>query len=354
MVSPGQTITLAAITIISASLSIVGSTQILLHIFTRNGKARRNDLQTRKVNENQNGKGTYERLIAMMSIFDIAFSLTLALQMFLTNRKEGYWKPLSIGNQHTCTAMGAMQQFSLSSFFYYGCLGFYFLLTLRFGMRQSTMARYIEPSMHALSILWPLTTSILGLYFGWYDSMELFPGCWSDGLPGGKSVSVNWTIAVGWQLFISVANIVNNSLVYFHVRKIYRSTFFRVHGSTSGTLQEQCPQDLQEQGIAFSNKNRHARKSTAENGRIQRMRFVATQCTFYVVAYFVTHTPFLVTRVIENNHNGYKYAEKYFPLLVLQAFCTPLAGFLNALIFFRPTYEKQKRERKNHMNLVTS
>ena len=133
--TPAQDKALSLLPIPSAILSIFGSSVILyMAISTR---------RERKWT-------TYTRLLIGLSVCDIISSVSLALASFLRRPESGrIW---AIGNDATCAIIGTLTQFSYSNIFFNAMLSYYFMITVRFQMKQSRIARYLEPWMHLVSI----------------------------------------------------------------------------------------------------------------------------------------------------------------------------------------------------------
>ena len=64
-----------------------------------------------------------------MSCCDIVGSVGFALQPFLVASTESQWV-WAVGNDATCTMIGTIQQFAMSSMLYPGMLSLYFVLTV--------------------------------------------------------------------------------------------------------------------------------------------------------------------------------------------------------------------------------
>ena len=105
-------------------------------------------------------------------------------------------------------------------------IGFFFLLTILYGYKEQTLAQRVEPTMHCISIGYPLVTAFLGAIKGFYSEIEIGPGCWineyprdcGDG-PGGSgercwgsliSLIFGGTIT----FFVVIALVVNNASIY--------------------------------------------------------------------------------------------------------------------------------------------
>jgi hypothetical protein len=88
-------------------------------------------------------KSPHRRILFAMSCCDIVALITYSLQGFLLPRETSQ-RALAIGNDASCSAGGFFNQFSFSAFFYSGTLSFYFLLPVRYGIKEDTFAKRIE------------------------------------------------------------------------------------------------------------------------------------------------------------------------------------------------------------------
>lgn len=159
--SESQTIVLAILPIPSAILSILGSLTII-YVACESRVER---------------KWTpYTRLLIGLSVSDIFFSMCVSIGNLLRPRETSL-RAWAFGNEATCDAMGFFNQFSYSAIFYNAMLSFYFLLTARFGLKNSYIAKCIEPIMHFISLGFPLVTAFVGSILGVYDEPSTGVSC---------------------------------------------------------------------------------------------------------------------------------------------------------------------------------
>lgn len=81
-----------------------------------------------------------------------------------------------IADTASLTALATILQIGIGAILYSSCLSFYFVLTIRFGMREATFAKRIEKAMHFLVITFSLGTSVTGLVTDMYYPMHVGPG----------------------------------------------------------------------------------------------------------------------------------------------------------------------------------
>lgn len=157
--SDNQKKLVAILPIPSAILSLIGSSIIVYMAM----KSRRNTAK----------KWTpYNRLIMGMSCFDILTSVTLTVASFLYPQ-ESSDKVWVIGNDTTCSIVGALNQLIYGVILYYGSLSIYFVLTARFGYSNDHISHGVEPYFHIFCFGYPLVTSFVGLFLGAYSEPEV-------------------------------------------------------------------------------------------------------------------------------------------------------------------------------------
>jgi hypothetical protein len=73
-------------------------------------------------------------------------------------------------------------------------------------------------------------------------------------------------------------------------------------------------------------------------GQANRVRLVSTQAYLYIGSFFLTYSWFFLLQIVESMSDEVISSFPTYPFMILQALFTPLAGFWNALVFFRPKY----------------
>lgn len=206
---------LALLPIPTALLSIFGSVTIIIMAFR--SRSRRHWTP-------------YTRLLLGMSVSDIYFSFHISISTFLRPRETSprVW---AFGNDTSCSIDGFLGQLAYSAILYNGMLSYYFLFAARFGLNNKTISKYIEPSMHVLSIGFPLVTASVGLVMGVYAEPTMGMGCWvndyprncGDGLDdtGEECLSgeIGWIFGGLPFLFVGASLVINNLMIWAFVRK---------------------------------------------------------------------------------------------------------------------------------------
>jgi hypothetical protein len=154
-----QQISLASVTLVSCSLSLVGSGAIVYLVLKRHNQS------------------TYHRLLLCMSVTEILHSLETALQPFFIPVAED--RIFAVGNQQTCSTLGFFAQFGITIVTLYSAmLNLNYLLTIRYGVKAKKLTWYVEPWMHALAFSYPLITASVGAGIGAYSANALGSTCW--------------------------------------------------------------------------------------------------------------------------------------------------------------------------------
>lgn len=314
--SNGQHIALCLLPILPCLLSLAASISLLFVIW-KERKASRNRSLT-----------VYQRILFMFSVTDIFASINYLVGPFLLPRESSlrHW---ALGSRHTCTISGAFSQFGYSSFLYYGVLSTYFLLTIRFGTREVTMQRYWEPAFHALAFGYPLVTSVVGLFLRIYSEIDMGRGCWVNTPCDADNICTQnppiYAILFGAVpiLMMIIVTIVNNLLIYLHVRgTIYRS-------------------------LRRANRNHNGGGSSSSNRLTpaqRRVRAVAKQAFLYVGGCVGSYFFPTMTRLIDAGPASAQDEADWFWLLAINAVLLPMVGVWNCLVYVAPTYERVRRD----------
>ena len=299
--SKAQEIVLISLSSFSGALSMCGSVCIII-------------LATKR-----RERGTYHRLLMALSVFDMIHSLVNICQPFLLPASsERIW---TIGNDRTCSMVGFFNQLSTTVSIYNVVLNLHYLLTIRYGIEERMVEKWIEPFMHGLAILFPLGTGLYGVTIGLYSEMELGAACWISDFPRGceEDPNVECTGQIyGWlfsgvPLLLSVVFLlVSNILIYLKVWSIVTKA------------------------------RRFSRTGEPDNFR-RRRQDVATQASLYVAACFNTVMWLVVVRTLESMGVHSESESSVFHILVLTSFFYPLQGFWNLLIYVRPRYMRWRR-----------
>merc|ERR1712137_910990 len=108
------------------------------------------------------------RIVLGMSLTDIIAQAAWMLQPYLVPRETSQ-RVWAIGNDETCVAVGVLTQLGMSTFWYSCSLSFYFLSTIRYGVKDEIFSKTWEPWIHAMSTGWFAVTAAIGAVIGAYD-----------------------------------------------------------------------------------------------------------------------------------------------------------------------------------------
>ena len=111
---------------------------------------------------------SYDRILCGLSFSDVMLSLSFGLVPFLLPAGSRVW---SVGSKGTCAFLGFLGQWGIGTLWYNGVLAFYYLMTVRFGVRREVFARRYEPYIHGFILLFQLTTGLTGLIVGFFGEL---------------------------------------------------------------------------------------------------------------------------------------------------------------------------------------
>ena len=339
--SPTQESIISTLLVPSSILSILGSSAIIYNV-RHDGK-----------------KTPYRRILLGLSICDIITSVGWMLQPFLTPTDvESPWV-YAVGNDATCTMIGAFGQFGFSAHWYNGFLSYYFLLTVRFGMRQDAFEQRFEYKGHAFIFLWSIATAIAGAAAGLFNPLSVVPGCWvktCDEYGVCNSILPVWIFGGGPSMLMFLSILINNFILFCYVRKTVvraekRAMRAQEDLATSYPSNVNEEEDPLSQGeiskgtetsldfpvISRKKKKVEAILQTTEN-QWRRVKQVGSQSFRYVGAYVLVNVWGFATLSLDaiDYEKTENPAKVFFPLLIMQSIFVPCQGLFNCLIFFRP------------------
>ena len=194
---------------------------------------------------------------------------------------------------------------------------------------------YLRPVSHRVfqksRNRWPLSSRIISTLIS-----QFFPGCWVDNVPKGciedecKSPMIAWIIGGSITVFVIVSLLVNYCCVTFYVRHRYGQNV-RNAPSESQTI------------LPTTTAQRRYSGSLHPLGQARRIRLVSTQASLYIGTFFLTYSWYVALQIAESINAVDRPGFPAYPLMIVQAIFSPMAGFWNALIFFRPTYLTLRR-----------
>ena len=295
---------------ITGSLSVIGSGSILYSIWA-NRSAKLKDPQ--------------HRILGMMSIFDMLFSMN-AMVKFLT-----YPSGLGVrtfGNDATCSLQGFFIQFGFAAASYNMVLSIYYYLIINRGMKKEEFAKVWEKVLNGIVIICHLSFAITSVSIGLINPTDAYChiapgpyGCDEDPnvpCPFEKTYKYfGFAFSLGWILLAIVVIIVTNLLICLFVRR-----------------QEKVMEKYRTRSVAAEQLSDMEKKTSYA-------RSVFVQSMFYVGAFLLSWLSQLFN-VVNLTTGVYKPW-----MAVLVATFNPLQGFFNAFIYARPRYLRLKNKNKH-------
>ena len=278
-----QTRILSFIHLGTAPFSVAGSAWIIYKIFFPI------DDRQKKL------KQVFHRLMIGLSTFDLISSLNMIISQPWLAPKSLTDNGLvfgAIGNSTTCAAAGFFQIFLEGSAWYSAFLSLYFMLRVRFEIREETIARRWEKVFHFLAMLFPLLGGTYGAVNGYLGPAGPLPGvCWVD---ADSPMPKYWLFSTGMSFIIIVVSML---LILTKVHKTERRTSLYGHGSQAS---------------------------------MTRTKQTARQALMYIGAYFVCFISFVGVKIASSVTQD---VTSNFVAVLVMRLISPLQGFFNALIF---------------------
>lgn len=308
----GQILGLILCSLVSGSLSLIGSTCIIVGL--------------RKKYDN-----TYARLMIGLSAADIV--TTLALMNMSWALPSDAQSPFAVGTTVTCNAAGFFFIFLLASAAYSAFVSLYFLLTVKHQYTQRDFRR-LEPIFHAIAWSAPVILGTAGLLLEGFNVPQLGHMCsFATGPPScrlpindsGEKISCSrgrYTNELGGTfqaslMLCALAGIVNTILLYISITKTH------------------------------ANNRRHSFGSQLSESRDWRDRLCFQQAALYVVSYVNSFLWYgmkaLLTTILPYETVRQPSRALVFLPILLGSICMPLQGFFNAIIFFTPRVQHWSR-----------
>jgi len=291
-------------------LSIIGSSFIVSDI-------------VKKVHDG-NGTDPYQRIMLVLSMFDIIYSIFVPFGGTWMVPKGTGWR-WAVGNTASCSAQGFFYMFgAFGEIFYQAAISLNILLLIVFGWTQEKFAKKVEKPMHVIIITVVLIIAIVPLAFQSYNPFcgQCIPTLvWKCSIKDEKE-SCNWVLR-GARTVAVVSDILSGSLliialifctvamvwVYLHVRR----------------------QEVKMQRYVFRGS---ASEKHKESKRIRKILFL------YTLSLYLTFGIFLIyVFVFVFGRNSFSVWISL-PRSVLPS----LLGFYNMLVYFLPNCLKYQRD----------
>ena len=137
-----------------------------------------------------------------LSTFDALQSIAYAMTPLVSPRDSKFYG--AIGNDRTCSAQGFLLILGLAVPMYNTSLSLFYLLIIRYNVRRATLSAKIEPFLHAVSILAPLTLAIVSLSVGGINSESV--ACYLSFSDSSIATDTLWLVII---VGISLCFIIN-------------------------------------------------------------------------------------------------------------------------------------------------
>ena len=287
---------------ISSILSILGSSAILYMILSKYKKK----LQHR-----------HNRLLVGACIFDLFYSsgLTVSTAAIPSDTVSLYPIYGAMGNMTTCKIQGFFIQMGVGTFLYLACLSLHFVLVIRYQIDEDLISKKIEPWMHSISILVPLSTAIIALRLDLYHYM--YTVCWIAGKPWDRTSKpyVEFILGYMWYAFALLVQCICMLLVYRTVRH----------------------REIVMNSLGLRGRDGRLLVKSSSQISVER-RDTGIQALLTISATLFTLSWPLASSIMANI--GIQASP---PLLYTINFFAPLLGFLNFIVYIRPRYMNIKR-----------
>jgi hypothetical protein len=293
ILTKGQETAMAFFPIFPGLLSMLGSSVIIYQVTCKSKRVT-----------------PYKRILLGLSSCDIVASSAYALQAFLVpaDSSRRYW---AIGNDTSCSILGAFTQFAFAAVWYNGFLSYYYLATIRFKVDSKVFAKKFEPLMHILALGFNLLAAVCGAVFHHFGEAAIGAGCWVvRRCVNGYCVTWpnGWVFAGFPTIFMFISIVVNNCVIYYHVRR---------------------------KSLPSASSN-----GTSSSKEVIKVQSVATQALGYVGSFLLCYTSGFVIKGIESFGGNISVEASLYPLLMMTSIVLPLQGFFNMVVYCRPSYLK--------------
>jgi len=278
---------------------------------------------------------TRNRLLFSTSVLDIFSSVALGLSIIPTPQETEC--SIGMGNLSTCATQGFFIQLSLAVPAYNAMLSLYYMLTIRYGMLQATIAKKYEPFMHAFALVPTLATAIIGVANKMFYSESAV--CWigdicqSNGnCPNGNVWGTGYGVAVASICFTcvcAITTVICMLAIFFTLRQ----------------------RNLAMLGYSFG----RGSDSHSGNRRMNDVEFAAVesakQAYLYATAYILTYSG-ASCDLIASNISGSTIAFPFWFHFHVVAIFLPLQGMWNFFAYTRPIVSKIRRDRSDDISYI--
>mmetsp|Transcript_21607 Transcript_21607/g.33871 ORF Transcript_21607/g.33871 Transcript_21607/m.33871 type:complete len:390 (+) Transcript_21607:77-1246(+) len=292
---------------IACCLSALGSLMIISQVT-------RSEYNRRKIQQ---------RLILCISIIDFQTSIIWIFTPLFMPAYSGY--PFASGNRASCDAQGFIVQFSSAGFLYMCALQFMYLLVIKYGWKERDIMK-LEKWFHIVPNAFGFATATTALVLKQYNSANW--DCWIAPLPA-DCTSSNEINKGNTDLNETDCDRGDNANIFrwaFFFAPLWASIVFCVVAMTL------VHRTMKKSEVKYRKKYRFSQASTGNKRQVSDE--VKKQSIRYSLAFFIVWTFPTLARIVQF------FQEVHPVLVVLAGTSIGLQGFFNALIYFRPRYNK--------------
>ena len=334
--SPSQKRVLQWLPRVSAILSLLGSAYIIWD----------------SVRDKVKRRSVYHQLMFAISVFDVFGSIAWGFTTLPIPKIDEFGEPSTIygarGTEATCTAQGFFIQLGYTSIFYNMSLSFYYVMVIRYDMREHQIKKY------QWFLFLPALIAGLGLACGGISHYENdLWGCYvaPPALYGSyRNIVIFGVFPICLGMFTATINML---VLYLTVRKTAaKARQWRGSSSTPG-LNVDPPSPSLPLGTPTSSSHRRSNpfalltRRNSNAGPKTAMDRMESKTFWQAVAFlgaFYLTWPIVMVATLRPEVAG------VFPFMVIAFTLAPLQGFLNFLVYARPRFqqywENRRRQRR--------
>lgn len=332
--------------VVTGSLSLVGSAWIIYQILTtRPPRTDDRNLKTSQgccLSTSALRESMYLRLMLGLSFLDTLSSLghvgfsswSIPAQVTYVYNASGTWA--------LCQAGAFLVHQMLGTTLYSAYLALFFVLSIRYEVREAWMARRLEPWMHATAILFPFVTGAIAVSRDYFSPLLVVPGTsWFDYYPPGcEDVDIHSCVRVSSSLMalvccavpIVLSVLVSAVCMVLLVQKVRQTEL----------LMKQYQQQ-QQRSSCVERQTASTTPRPLPTPREQAARSLAStkrttvQALLYIGVFFLTYCSLFVLQILVQAVNlpeTSEFRHIWFPLSLLVKIFVPLQGALNAFVFW--------------------
>lgn len=269
----------------------------------------------------------FQRIVLGLSVADIVATTAAILQPFLVPSSTGL--KFAIGNQGTCTMVGFFFIFALTANIYSAELSLFYMVTVSYHWSAAKASKILEPWVHLVPWVPPIILGSFGLFYGAFNPSVAFGICYFNHYPLDCQMNPEIDCTRGANAARIALAVAACPVGAAAVGIICTWTVFR-------TVRKQS--------------QRCERYAFATMVHMKRQESVAWQAVWYTAAFLNCFLVNLIaslmalyyTSTAEGLHKLSQSPKLVSSTLILLHIFYPIQGFLNWIIFVRPTLIRWK------------